>query len=563
MRFESSMEILRPRKSAVRGMLALALVAGLATTALAEDRTFDGTGNTLGDSGAAGKNLRRDSTVAYGDLTWTMGRSGVTGARQISNALASQSSSILNNRQMSDMVWQWGQFIDHDIDLTPGGGVEFANIDTTGDPDFLGTPIGFSRSVWDATTGDSIGNPRQQKNNISSFIDSGNVYGSDSTHNNGLRSGIGGQLSTSAGNLLPFNTGGLANDNGPAGGADADFFVAGDIRVNEQAGLTSMHTLWMREHNHWADRIATETSLTTDEDIFQAARKIVNAEMQAITYNEWLPALTGTTLDAYSGFSFAVDPSISNEFSTAAFRIGHSMLSSTLLRMDDSGAVIPEGNLALQSAFFNPDNISDVGIEPYLKGLASQAAQEIDNQVVDDVRNFLFGPPGAGGFDLASLNIQRGRDHGLADYNTMRVDYGLAPISDFTDITSDTAVSDALASVYSDVDEIDPWIGMLAEEHVAGSSMGELMQLIILDQFERLRDGDRFFYLNADDPSGLASLLSELGMTAGELDSTILSEVLERNTGYSSFQTNVFFIPTPGAFGLLAIGGVFASRRKR
>ena len=561
MRVVSCTEVLRRRFTAARGVIAITLVAGLAASAFAEDRTYDGTGNTLGDAGAAGTNLRRDASIAYGDLVWTMGRSSVTGARQVSNALAAQSSSILNNRQMSDMVWQWGQFIDHDIDLTPGGGTEFADIDTTGDPDFLGTPIGFSRSIWDAATGDSIGNPRQQKNNITSFIDGGNVYGSDATRAAALRSGAGGKLATSAGNLLPYNTAGL--DNAQGAGPAGDYFLAGDVRSNEQAGLTSMHTLWMREHNYWADRIAAETSLTSDEDIFQAARKIVNAEEQAITYNEWLPALTGTALAGYTGFNIAVDPSISNEFSTAAFRIGHSMLSDTMLRMDDSGATIVEGDLELKDAFFNPSNITSVGIEPLLKGLASQAAQEIDNQVVDGVRNFLFGPPGAGGFDLASLNIQRGRDHGLADYNTMRQDYGLPAVSLFTDITSDTAVSDALALVYTDVNEIDPWIGMLAEEHVAGSSVGELMQLIILDQFERLRDGDRFFYLNTDDPSGLGSLLGELGMTIGDLDNTILSEVLERNTGYSSFQTNVFFIPTPGAFGLLAMGGVFAARRRR
>ncbi len=551
------------RSQRARIGLVLVLAAGLATTAFAENRTFDGTGNALGNAGSAGENLRRDSTVAYGDLTWTMARQSTTGARQISNALSSQSSSILNNRNMSDMVWQWGQFIDHDIDLTPGGGTEFADIDTTGDPDFLGTPIGFNRSIWDPTTGDSPGNPRQQRNLITSFIDGGNVYGSDSARAGALRSGVGGQLSTSTGNLLPFNTGSLENDNGPAGGADADFFVAGDIRVNEQAGLTSMHTLWMREHNHWANRIATETSLTTDEEIYQAARKIVGAEMQAITNNEWLPALTGASLPAYTGFNIAVDPSISNEFSTAAFRIGHTMLSGDILRMDDSGNTITEGNIQLRDAFFNADNISDVGIEPYLKGLASQAAQEIDNQVVDDVRNFLFGPPGAGGFDLASLNIQRGRDHGLADYNTMRQDYGLSAITDFTDITDDTAVSDALDLMYDNVNEIDPWVGMLAETHVAGSSMGELMQHIILDQFERLRDGDRLFFMNPDDPLDLGSLLGELGMTFGELDSTILSEVLTRNTGYSSFQTAVFFVPAPGAFGLLALGGVATARRRR
>ncbi len=557
------METLRRPFAVGQGLLAVALIAGMALPAFAEDRTYDSTGNMLGDLGAAHTNLRRDSSIGYADLTWTMARPGVTGARHVSNAMASQTGSVLNDRMMSDMVWQWGQFIDHDIDLTPAAGLEIANIDTTGDPSFPGTPIGFSRSIWDPTTGDSPGNPRQQVNVITSFIDSSNVYGSDAHRANGLRAGVGGRLATSAGDLLPFNTGSLENDNGPAGGPDADFFVAGDIRANEQAGLTAMHTVWVREHNHWADRIAAETSLSSDEEIYQAARKIVNAEMQAITYNEWLPALTGTTLDPYAGFSFAVDPSISNEFSTAAFRIGHSMLSSELQRMDDTGATIGDGNLALQSAFFNPDNISDVGIEPYLKGLASQAAQEIDNMIVDDVRNFLFGPPGAGGFDLAALNIQRGRDHGLADYNTMRQDYGLSAISDFTDITSDTAVSDALASVYGSVDEIDPWIGMLAEDHVAGSSMGELMQLIILDQFERLRDGDRFFFLNPDDPMNLGSLLDDLGMTMGDMDNTTLSEVLTRVTGYNSFQSNVFFIPTPGAFGLLAMGGVLATRRKR
>jgi len=492
-----------------------------------------------------------------------MARPGVSGPRQISNAVHAQSGSVPNARLMSDMVWQWGQFIDHDVSLTPAGGTEVANIDTTGDPLFLGTPIPFTRSIWDPTTGDSPGNPRQQVNELTSFLDGSQVYGSSETHANGLREMSGGRMATSTGNLLPFNTMGLDNDNGPMGGADEDFFVAGDVRSNEQAGLTAMHTAWVREHNYWADRIATETSLSSDEEIFQAARKIVGAEMQAITFNEWLPALTGTTLGAYSGHDLSVDPSISTEFSTAAFRIGHTMLSDTLLRMDDSGNVITEGNISLQNAFFDPDNITDIGIEPYLKGLASQAAQEIDTQVIDGVRNFLFGPPGAGGLDLASLNIQRGRDHGLTDYNTMRAEYGLAPVSDFTDITSDTAISDALALVYNDVNEIDPWVGMLAEDHVAGSSVGELMLTIILDQFERLRDGDRFFYLNGDDPLELSPLLAELGMTIGDLDGTTLHDVLVRTTGYNSFQSNVFFIPTPGAVALLGLGGLAAVRRRR
>lgn len=57
--------------------------------------------------------------------------------------------------------------------------------------------------------------------------------------------------------------------------------------------------------------------------------------------------------------------------------------------------------------------------------------------MVDDVRNFLFGEPGSGGFDLASLNIQRGRDHGLLGYNDVREAHGLTRAQGFEDVSSD------------------------------------------------------------------------------------------------------------------------------
>ena len=133
---------------------------------------------------------------------------------------------------------------------------------------------------------------------------------------------------------------------------------------------------------------------------------------------------------------------------------------------------------------------------PILKYLASTTAQELDTQIVDSLRNFLFGQPGQGGFDMASLNIQRGRDHGLADYNTVREAYGLARAESFADISSDPEVQQELEALYGTIDNIDLWVGGLAEDHLAGSSVGELIQTIVVDQFERLRDGDRFWYRN-------------------------------------------------------------------
>jgi hypothetical protein len=57
---------------------------------------------------------------------------------------------------------------------------------------------------------------------------------------------------------------------------------------------------------------------------------------------------------------------MANVFATAAFRLGHSMLSPVLLRLQPNGEPIPAGHLPLQEAFFAPDEIRRYGIEPIL-----------------------------------------------------------------------------------------------------------------------------------------------------------------------------------------------------
>lgn len=158
--------------------------------------------------------------------------------------------------------------------------------------------------------------------------------------------------------------------------------------------------------------------------------------MQVITYREFLPLLLGPdALRPYQGYDPSADATIMNSFSTAAYRLGQSLLSTTLRRLDANGQTIGAGDLPLRDAFFAPDEIVEHGIEPLLRGLASQVCQDLDVHVVDDVRNFLFGPPGGGGFDLASLNIQRGRDHGLPGYNDAREGMGLPRVARFNQIS--------------------------------------------------------------------------------------------------------------------------------
>jgi hypothetical protein len=149
------------------------------------------------------------------------------------------------------------------------------------------------------------------------------------------------------------------------------------------------------------------------------------------------------------------------------------------------------------------------------------------------VRNFLFGPPGAGGFDLAFLNIQRGRDHGLPRYNQARVDYGLAPKSTFADISSDLVLQARLAAAYPSPDDLDLWVGALAEDHVNGGLVGELVFTILKDQFTRLRDGDRIWY-----QSYLPRALVR------KLENQTLARIIRRNTPIAGeLQPDVFLVP--------------------
>jgi hypothetical protein len=518
-------------------------------------RTIDGTGNNLAnpDWGAANTDLLRIAPAAYSDGISAMGGADRPSPREISNAVAAQTDTILNNRNMSDWVWQWGQFLDHDLDLTPqpGDPPEEADISVpTGDPYFdpngTGTQvIQFARSVYDHATGTGTDNPRQQPNVITSYVDGSQVYGSDSVRAAALRTFHGGKLKTSPGNMLPYNSATYFGDLAPLPNAnmgqfpDDQLYVAGDVRSNENIGLTAVHTLFMREHNRWTDILASEHPRWNDETLYQWARKIVGAEIEVITYKEFLPALMGSYAPSIDGhYDPSVNASVATEFSTAGFRVGHTLLSDQILRIQNNGQPDPRGPVSLKDSFFNPPlltNGHDMNV--LLKGLASQKAEEIDNKLVDGVRNFLFGPPGAGGFDLASLNIQRGRDHGLSDYNATRVAFGLPAVQSFADITSDPDLQKALAGEYGTVDNIDLWVGCLAEDHLPGASIGPLLTTIFQDQFTRLRDGDRFYF--EFDPSFTRREVNFL-------KTTTLADVIRNNTGITHLQRDVFLFNGTG-----------------
>jgi hypothetical protein len=486
-------------------------------------RSINGTCNNIDNRpyGSAGTELIRQGDAHYNNTDGSTPIDTRPSPREISNVLANQTQSVLNKDHATDFIWQWGQFLDHDIDLTPSFEPhQYFNITIpSGDPffdpfDFGNQTIPLARS--DYSGGSSGADPRQQINHITAFIDASNVYGSDIATANSLR-GENGTLINSTGNLLPID-----NFSG--------FFMAGDVRANEQIGLTAMHTLFMREHNRLAEEIAEKHPDFNSTEIYETARKVVGAEMQVITYQEFLPKLLGPdSIPHYAGYNSTIDPGIRNEFSTASYRYGHSQLSSNLLIVNESGNT----DVPLREAFFNNTKFRESGLEGILRGLAAQKAQEIDTLVVDDVRNFLFGPPGSGGFDLASLNIQRGRDHGLPDYNSARVAYGLEPVTSFDQISSKPETQQKLRDLYGDVNNIDLWVGGLAEDHVPNAMVGETIQAVLTDQFTKLRDGDRFWYQNDQ-------FFLENKEHMKQVEKTTLADVIKRNTSIEDIQHNVF-----------------------
>ncbi len=512
-----------------------------------------------------------------------VGTSRLPNPRDISNAVAAQGNlSVLNPLGASDWLWQWGQFIDHDFALEEPEPTSDALLipitdpnDPLFDPNFPFLP--FRRNDPAPGTGAGTSVPREQVDKITAYIDGSNVYGSDQPRADFLRSFQGGRLRTTIGSngevLLPLNRAvdPFPNANPPVTpgstpAAPEDLFIAGDVRANEQIGLVAVHTLFVREHNRLADQLSGRGDLSqlvtdagldpsqpadVDEYVYQMTRKVVGAQIQAITYNEFLPMLVGhDALPAYSGYDPQADATLSNEFANAAYRVGHTLLSPQIQLADADGT--PLGSVALRDAFFDPSFSKDNGVDIVLMGLSTQMAQDVDALVIDEVRNFLF-DEGNGGLDLAAVNIQRGRDHGLPTYNDMRRGLGLAPRTSFSEITSDTTVTDAFASVYDSIEDVDLWIGAIAEDAVGDGLVGELLHEIMVDQFTRTRDGDRFFYENDQD---LLALFPDVGATT-------LADVIIRNSAMDSMRSNVFVVPEPTTIALGGLALLLVSTRKQ
>ncbi len=505
---------------------------------------MDGTYNNVENVqwGSKGNILNSIISSAFADSISELAGTDRPNSRKISNLIFSQTQKINSALSLSDYLWAFGQFIDHDIVLIKSNPFEPLFITVPDDDEIFepGSSITMFRSEPAKNSGTVKGNPRKYENEVTAYVDGSGIYGSDEVRAKWLRTFEGGKLKTSKGNLLPWNTvTGEFNDavdrNAPfmedAFGRNQKLFVAGDVRANENPLLISLHTLFVREHNRFVENLKQVEPSLSDEELYQRARRKIYSYIQHITFNEWLPAM-GVTMPKYSGYRPNVKAQISNVFSAAAFRLGHTLVNSDVLRMQNDGSEIKQGNIRIKDAFFNPLTINLAGgIEPYLIGMAQQVQQELDSKIIDDLRNLLFEGSPFGNLDLAAINITRGRERGLADYNSIRSEIGLPRLTAFEQFPQTNENALALKSIYKDIDKIDPWVGMLAEKHMPEAILGNTLMLIIERQFQRLRDGDRFYFENDPD---LSNEEKEV------IRDITLKKLIMRNANISAMQDNVF-----------------------
>lgn len=466
--------------------------------------------------------------------------------RLISNALCKQSRSTNDERGLSEMTTFFGQFIDHTIVATPLSERRADRLDIIiprNDPvmaNFTNGRLPFSRSERVKVSGSS--RVERPQNSLSSVVDLASVYGPDSARSRALRAGKLGLLTTSGPNLLPLNTGRI--NNAPVLGRK--FFLAGDHRANEHPVLTSLHTIFMREHNDIAKELSVTFPTWNDEQVYQNARHINIAQMQKIVFEEWYPAITGRKLPAYRGFKRNVDPTVSVVFSTAAFRIGHTMVGNEVNRVGRGKKKMAPFDFK-SMLFTGTSVIKSQGIEDFLRGALLSNAQRIDLQVTDALRNFLFtNVKGEEGFDLIALNLQRCRDHACPSYKEIRQFFlkgRSGTVRKFSDITKNRNVQSALQSVYEKVDKIDPWIGLMAEDHARRSSMGPTMLAIWQREFLRLRDGDRFHF-RAKGHFSKDQLKISRAREVLKKTSNVFRDILLRNTriSQSEIPRKMFFV---------------------
>ncbi|NXX37946.1 DUOX2 oxidase, partial [Tricholaema leucomelas] len=485
-----------------------------------EVQRYDGWYNNLLHHGraAAGARLLRLLPANYADGVYqALQEPQVPNARRLSQAVAQGPSGLPSRRNTTVLAVFFGFHVLLDILGTENAGcpAEFLNIHIpAGDPVFDpagtgGVVLPFQRISWAPETGQSPNSPRQQTNEVTGWLDGSSIYGPSHAWSDALRSFSGGQLASGPGGRLPRETDGKipmwkALDPSTGQGGPQGIYDLGSAWGNESPFLQAQSIAWFRYHNHLAQALAQAHPSWSDEDLFQHARKQVIATFQNIVLYEWLPTLLGTRVPDYRGYQQHLDPSLSPEFVVAAGQFLATMMPPGVYKRAPGCQFqrVPGPNgsfpaMRLCNSYWSRElqQADGMEVDNLLLGMSSQIAEREDNVVVEDLQDYWYGPLKYSRADLVANWLQRARDMGLPTYSRARQHFGLRPLHSWQDLGPhlEQQVLEKVAALYANNTaglELLPG-GMLEAD-------SSLFSAIILDQFVRLRDGDRFWFENTN-----------------------------------------------------------------
>ncbi|XP_077452844.1 eosinophil peroxidase [Stigmatopora argus] len=442
---------------------------------------------------------------------------------------------------LSHLLVEWGQWIDHDLVLTPQSpstaafrtGTDCTRTCSRDTPCFpieippsdprygIQNCMPFFRSAPSCADGAEPHLRREQLNAITAFVDASMVYGSSDKQVLGLRdptSPLGSMACNtqhSDGELayMPFMPRQQANLD-PCGPREravlrdnaTSCFQAGDSRANENLGMVVLHTLFLREHNRLVAELHHLNPHWSPDTLYHEARKIIGAIHQIVTWEHYLPRILGEEatskqMPPYEAYNPNTNPSIANVFATAAFRFAHVTVQPIVSRLGPGYAPNSQHpSLPLHNSLFASWRVvQEGGIDPLLRGLLLSPAklQTPGQMMVEELTEHLFQAQGGMPLDLGALNLQRGRDHGLPGYSSWRRFCGLAvpnTTKELADIMGNPSVAGKFQELYGTPHNIDVWVGAISEPALPGGRVGPLLSCLLGRQFRALRDGDRFWW---------------------------------------------------------------------
>ncbi|CAH0546400.1 unnamed protein product [Brassicogethes aeneus] len=544
----------------VIGFVLLSLVNTEKPHSKLEKQRYDGWFNNLAHPhwGSVDSHLIRKAPSAYSDGVYMLSGQNRPSPRTLSRLFMKGQDGMGSMSNRTALLAFFGQLVTSEVVMASESGcpiemhhIEIEKCDEMYDKECKGDKyIPFHRASYDRKTGQSPNAPREQLNQVTSWIDGSFIYSTSEPWISNMRSFENGTLLTDPTGTMPVrNSMRVPLFNNPVPHmmkmlSTEKLFLLGDPRTNQNPALLTISILFFRWHNVVATRIQKFNPTWTDEEVFQKARRIVVATLQNIILYEYLPAFLGEHLPKYEGYNADIHPGISHVFQSAAFRFGHSLIPPGLYRRDSkcNYKKTSMGYLALRlcSTWWDSNDVlSTNSLEELLMGMTSQLAEKEDSVLCSDIRDKLFGPMEFSRRDLGALNIMRGRDSGLPDYNTVRSYYKLPKIKNWTDINpklfeDKPELLRMLVSAYdNNFDDIDVYVGGMLESY---GGPGKLFTTVIKDQFMRLRDADRFWFENEN--SGLFTK-----QEIEEIKKITLWDVMVNSTNIkpTAIQKNVFF----------------------